>query len=316
MASDADQGHASHLVYRNYFYAKVAGALVAVSLLLYGLHDPVLGASGSTWLGYTLGSVSFGLMAWLAWFGVRKRQFETGRGSVRGWVSAHVYLGLALLVIATLHSGFHFSWNLHTVAYLLLCGVVLSGLYGIAAYALVPPLIIDNRRDLAPRAMLAEIYRLDDAALRLADKLGPEIHGIVSRSVASVRIGGNAWQQLSGRYAGRNDRGLSALAEKRSDQLRRQGGRGKSVLSTQAVDRLETVVVMADQLFESKQPNQADDIKRILDMLSQRKALVERLNKDVTLRARLNIWLYVHVPLTVGLLVAVVAHVLAVFYYF
>jgi len=317
-SSTADEvaGHSSHLVYRNYFYAKVAGALVALALLTYLLYDPLHGHSGSTWLGYTLGTISFGLMVWLAWFGVRKRQFQTGRGSVRAWVSAHVYLGMALLVTATLHSGFHFSFNLHTVAYVLLCAVVVSGLYGILVYSILPRRITENRRDLPPRAMLAEIYRLDDTALRLADKVSPEIHAIVSRSVANVRIGGSAWQQITGRYEGRNDRGLRVLAEKRSDQLRREAGKGKALLSTQALDRLETVVVMADQLFESKQRNQADEIKRILDMLSQRKALVERLNHDVTLRARLNVWLYLHVPLTVGLLVAVLAHVIAVFYYF
>lgn len=308
-------GHASYLAYRNFFYAKAAAALAVVASLLYAWHNPLHGASGSTWLGYGLGIVSLGLMGWLAWFGVRKRQFQTGRGAVRGWVSAHVYLGLALLVTATLHSGFHFSFNLHTIAYLLLCGVVLSGLYGMLVYSVVPPQVTQNRRGLPPRAMLAEIHRLDDTALRLSDKVGPEVHAIVSRSVANVRIGGSAWQQLTGRYAGHNDRGLRALAEKRSDQLRRQSGKGKSVLHTQAVDRLETVVVMADQLFESKQHNQADEIKRILDMLTQRKALVERLNRDVTLRARLNVWLYVHVPLTVGLVVAVLAHVVAVFYY-
>ena len=318
-ASTEEAGHTSHLAYRRYFYAKLALAVVAAAALLYALHDPLLGAHGGTWLGYGLGTVSLGLMGWLAWFGVRKRQYQTGRGAARAWVSAHVYLGLALLVLVTLHSGFRVSWSIHGFAYVLLSGVVLSGLYGVLVYATLPKRITDNRRDLPPRAMLAEIQRLDDTALRLADKSGPEIHAIVSRSVANVRIGGNAWQQITGRYPGRDDRGLRARAEKSRDASRRAATAasvGQPQMITQQMDRMETVAVMADQLFESNRRDQADSIKRILDLLTQRKALVERLNRDVTLRARLNIWLYLHVPLTIGLIAAVIGHLLAVFFYF
>ena len=50
-------------------------------------------------------------------------------------------------------------------------------------------------------------------------------------------------------------------------------------------------------------------------MTSERKALIERINRDTTLRARLNIWLYLHVPLTIALLAALVVHIVSVFLY-
>lgn len=306
----------SYLAHKRYLYAKCAGGVIAFALLLFMAHDPLHGASGGTWLGYSLGVTSLALMIWLAWLGIRKRQYQAGRAQMREWTSAHVYLGLALWVLVTLHTGFRFGANLHFVAYFFLCLVVLSGLYGVVAYASLPDRISKNRRDLAPAAMLIEIQRLDDTALRLADKVSPEIHAIVSRSVANVQIGGNAWQQLTGRYRGKNDRGLQTLSDKRAEQLRRSKSQSDVPLQLQTLQRSETVMMMADQLFDSKKSTQAEDIKRTMDLLAQRKSLVERLNIDITLKARLTIWLFIHVPLTVGLLIAVLAHLIAVFYYF
>lgn len=48
---------------------------------------------------------------------------------VAGWLSAHVYLGTALIVVATLHTGFEFGWSVHTLAYALTLAVVLSGFW-------------------------------------------------------------------------------------------------------------------------------------------------------------------------------------------
>jgi len=61
---------------------------------------------------------------------IRKRSFRSTIGTAIGWLSAHVYLGLAALLIATLHSGMHFGRNVHTVAYVLMCLVTLSGCWG------------------------------------------------------------------------------------------------------------------------------------------------------------------------------------------
>ncbi len=51
-------------------------------------------------------------------------------------------------------------------------------------------------------------------------------------------------------------------------------------------------------------------------MLLQRKAAaLSRIRRHVRIRAMLEIWLYVHVPLTFALIAALAAHIISVFFY-
>src|SRR5690348_7225049 len=118
--AQADRIHESYLRHENWRYLKVAAGLCAVAIVAYLVHDPLDGPNGGTWLGYTLGTIGALLIGWLTWLGVRKRQYGSNLGTVRGWVSAHVYFGLSLVVVATLHTGFQFGANVHTLAYLLM----------------------------------------------------------------------------------------------------------------------------------------------------------------------------------------------------
>jgi hypothetical protein len=43
--------------------------------------------------------------------------------------------------------------------------------------------------------------------------------------------------------------------------------------------------------------------------------MVRRFQRDIQLQGLLQFWLYIHLPLCLGLLVALLAHVLAVFFY-
>ena len=67
--------------------------------------------NGGTATGYALGTVATLLVLWLTALGLRKRWITRGRYSLKAWTSAHVYLGVATLVVATLHTGFQFGWK-------------------------------------------------------------------------------------------------------------------------------------------------------------------------------------------------------------
>lgn len=309
--------HESFLVYRNAFYLKIAVALCVLSFLLYALHDPVEGASGSTWLGYGLGTLGAALIVWLAWFGVRKRQFREGRAPVQAWVSAHVYLGLSLVVVGTLHTGFQLGWNVHTLAWVLMLLVIVSGIYGIVAYTVLPRRITANRNEMEFRAMLEEVQQLNESALSLADRIDPETHAVVARSVGKVRIGGSAWEQLSGRYRTPGDPGaLDQFIKLKRTQLQAQASAGTT---PQRGGRQATIAFVADQIFSAGSARGGDkaseNLQKLLQTIAKRKALLDKVNRDITLRSRLHVWLFLHVPLTIALLAALLAHILAVFFY-
>ena len=55
--------------------------------------------------------------------------------------------------------------------------------------------------------------------------------------------------------------------------------------------------------------------ERVVVLLRKREAQLEQIRRHMRLKAMLEVWLYVHVPLTVMLLAALTAHIVSVFYY-
>ena len=96
--------HETFLAHRGFLYLKIALVLSILSIVLYLVLDYPAGHNGGTWLGYGLGTVGALLIVWLMWFGMRKRSYGAGNWSLKGWLSAHVYLGLSLIIVATLHT--------------------------------------------------------------------------------------------------------------------------------------------------------------------------------------------------------------------
>jgi len=137
--------HEGFLRHRSFRWLKLAAVLCVVAILAYALVDVQPHPNGGSWLGYTLGTIGAGLIVWLALLGVRKRAMTPGAWSLKAWTSAHVYLGLSLIVVATLHTGFQFGWNVHTLAYVLMMLVIASGVWGIAVYASLPAALSANR---------------------------------------------------------------------------------------------------------------------------------------------------------------------------
>ena len=94
--------------------------------------------------------------------------------SLKAWVSAHVYLGLSLIVIATLHTGFQFGWNVHTLAYALMMLVILSGRVRHHRLCQIPPIAVsDNRGETTQKQMLEKIHALDGRLLEVAQPARP-----------------------------------------------------------------------------------------------------------------------------------------------
>ncbi len=290
--------HDSILAYAGKRYLWIALVLSALSLAIYIWHDPVDTPSGGTWLGYTLGGIGAALILWLLAFGLRKRSYRSTLGTVQGWLSAHVYLGTALLLIVSLHSGWQFGWNIHTFAYVLMCAVIFSGMFGVFAYLRYPAQMSANRSDLTRVQMLEELASLDQRALRQAAPLPHEFTEVLQSNRDRTLIGGNLWALLGGR-----DRSRIVLP----------AGGWAAVLTND--DQRAVIDWLSGQLSRSSAGEQTRQIQELLTLLGARRVLLRKLLRDAQIRAWLQIWLYVHIPLSIALLAALIAHVVSVFLY-
>ena len=309
--------HESFVSYRHFFYLKVALGLCLFAILAYALHDPADPPNGGTWLGYTLGTLGAGLIVWLAWFGVRKRTYGGNTSMVSAWLSAHIYLGGALVVIVTLHSGFQLGWNVHTLTYVLTLLVVATGLYGLYAFVAYPTAMTENRGGMTREQMIAEIAELDRECLQLADQVNQEAHKVVLRSIEETVLGGSVREQIFGDPARRSSsqklaQGLDDVRNKLEARIAREVPALDQVRDTE----MTAIGFLAGQaMSEGSGPERLERVSRLFDLITRKRALVERVQRDIQYQARLQWWIYAHVPLTVGLLTALTTHVLSVFFY-
>ncbi len=72
---------------------------------------------------------------------------------------------------------------------------------------------------------------------------------------------------------------------------------------------------MAARVPRAAKRIEAESLHELVALLCRRQALLRRIRRDIRLQAWLKIWLYVHIPMTVGLLAALSVHVLATFMY-
>ncbi len=271
--------HEGFLRLAGFRWLKIALVFSLAAILGYIIADVQPRPNGGSWYGYTLGTIGAGLIVWLALLGVRKRAMTPGGWSLKAWTSAHVYLGLALIVVATLHTGFQLGWNVHTLAYLLMLVVIGSGVFGIVVYSTLPTALSANREEMTESQMVEGIAAVDRQLHDAAQPLSMTYSDLVLAALNEDPFRQGLWRRLSGKYRG-----------------------GATELAIAAC--------------ESAGPIPADPaIARVEALLRRRKAQLDRMRRHLRLKALLEVWLYVHVPVTIALLAALTAHVISVFYY-
>ena len=273
--------HESFLIYKGLKFFWYAIALVFISIVLYIMHNPLVEPNGGSWLGYTLGVISAVLVLWLTWFGIRKRQYALSATKLKVWLSAHIYLGLALVVTATLHSGFQIGWNIHSIAYVFMLLTVLSGVIGVYIYARYPKLMTKNRAGLSLDEMMGQISELDQDILKAGQQLPEEINTALFNAATKTSIGGNIIEKLYPK-------------------------------------NINCPTLEARNLIEKKFADMGlrdQNISRVIALLAKKTKLLRRARRDVQIKVILRIWLFFHIPLAIGLLAALFSHILSVFFY-
>jgi hypothetical protein len=269
-----DSDHVSFLKHKGFRWLWIALVLCGISIAGYLLIDQQPRPNGGSWYGYTLGTIGFGLIIWLSLLGVRKRRINPGVWSLKAWTSAHVYLGLSLIVVGTLHTGFQIGWNVHTLAYVLMLLVIVTGIYGVVVYATLPQSLSANRKEMTRAQMLDALTAIDRQLESAAQPLGRAEADLVIAALEQDVFAGGPLARLTGSYPG--------CATNRA--LRGMGGSGEATT-------------------------------RVAALLEKRREQLDQIRGALRIRAMLEIWLFIHIPLTIALIAALTAHVISVFFY-
>lgn len=281
--------HQGFLEYKGYRYLKLAAWLCVLAAGAYGWHrgtyfrTPGDVGYGGSWMGYALGALAALLVLWLLWLGIRKRRYGASRTTLQGWLSAHVYFGLAAVVVATLHTGLEMGLNLHALVYLLLAVVVGSGIYGVMVYVGEPASMTGNMGDDSVETLLLQLGEIDQQARRLALQLPDEFNQLVSDAAGKTRLQGTLLDHML-RSTARNC--PTARAVLRIEALNRQLGE--------------------DPLRQGRE---------LYQLMLNRRTAVKKIRREFRSVARMRLWLLLHVPLSIALLCALAAHVVSVFIY-
>ncbi len=271
-----DTDHESFLSHKRMRWLKVSVAICLIVIVSYFLVDVEPRHNGGTWYGYTLGTIGAGLIIWLSILGIRKRNISEGRWSLKAWTSAHVYLGLALIVIGTMHTGFQLGWNVHTLAWALMMLVIISGIYGISVYAALPRALSTNKREMTRAQMVEALAAIDRQLETAAQPLDRKESDAVIAALDQDVFRAGFLARLTGKYP--------RCATKR-----------------------------ALRAFPDGSINKAEE--KVSSLLNRRTSQLGQIRRHMRYKALLEVWLFIHIPATIALIAALIAHIVSVFYY-
>lgn len=263
--------------YKNFRWLWINIIFLVILILVYFWDNPLGGRGGGTILGYTYGIIATMAVLYLMWFGIRKRSHYAVHTTLFGCLSAHVWIGIALIIIVPLHCAFSFGFNVHTLAYVLLLLTILSGIVGGVIYVRNPIKVKSHRGEGTIKSLLEQINSISqeidflsknrsDNFLRLYDYLDFVYRPTVSKAILK-----------------------KSLAE---------------------VDREKVAEILA-----SISAKESDDAYRLLTLTTKKRNLAEQVDLEVRLQASFRSWLYLHLPLSFALLATIAVHIFSVLLY-
>jgi hypothetical protein len=258
------------------------------------------GLTGGSPIGLWYGIIGTGLMVYAGLLAAhRKLPRWTWLGARKVWLKGHIWLGLLSAVFLLCHSGFRWGGPLEFVLWLAVIGVLTTGIFGLMLQQVLPRLLTVRVPSEAP---YEQIPHLCQVMRRKADALvdvvcgpfNPEAPNVESTQ-AVIKLVEDSRAQLRTFYEHDVRPYLSLLPPRRSPLAN----------PLQAEARF-TKIGMLSGLAEVK-----EELSELATLCEERRQLAEQERIHFWLHA----WLAVHVPLSAGLLVLVVAHVASALYW-
>jgi hypothetical protein len=254
----------------------ISAVLATAMLIVAGLHHLTLRdvSEASGW-------ILVGALAVLALYNARKKLPFLPLLDSASWLQLHIYLGLLSIILFLIHTGFGLpNGGFETALWFLFAIVASSGVVGLLLSRLVP-----ERLERHGERILFE--RIPDFRTRLSR----EVEALAIRSVTELSS-----TAIANYYARR----LQPF-------FRRASNRSAHLIGYKA-----PVQAMVREIGGIKRYLN-DAGQQILDDIEARVLAKDNLDYQETWQLVLKGWLFVHIPLTYGLLLVVVLHVLLVY---
>ena len=246
----------------------------------YGLNESLRG----TWLTmrWVTGLVGLGGIAVVMTYPVRKPIYRRRAGALRYWLLAHLYFGAVAGVVLLIHGASHGGGLLTSTLMFSFDAVILTGVFGLAAYLIAPRILTSIEGD---------PLLIEDLEGR-RDELRLELKELTEKS----------------------DGGLRSLIDRKMRRhffspvyLVRQFARREPLTAALAKGRLHFRNEIAD--FEEKE-------KRALALRAvERMATLRRVDALIHLHRLMKIWVAPHVISTSIMLVLLIAHIVQVVFF-
>ena len=271
----------SFISYKNYFWLWVSLALVIVCTIAYLLDDPIGGRNGGTVLGYTLGVLSTIGIIYLMWYGIRKRSYYSKMTTLKGVLSSHIWIGIALVIIVPLHSGFSFNLNVHTLTYLVMLLTIFTGIWGVFLFRSYPQALHSQRGGASLKQIASSLYNLTNDI----DELVNQDKQTKSDAYLSV---------------------VNKIYDKKTPSF------WQSVLSKEQEAISQQALAKELSGLNAEEQN---SIISLIGLANKKQTLESKLKEEAKAHTIIRGWLFLHVPLSIGLCVLLFVHIVSVFYY-
>ena len=247
------------------------GLLVASFLiyLWYAAMQPG-GARGGTAIGLAFGIVGYALMLFEGLLGARTRVPVWRLGRAKAWMRGHLWLGLLTLPLILFHANFHFRGPLTLALMLLFFVVYASGIFGAAVQHYLPTLI-------KTRVPMETIY---EEIPNVRKQLREEADRLVQENTIEVE---------------------------HEDKVRFRDAYERTIQPFLAAPQLPGAALSdadkSQQIFEAIRRSLPVPLHPILGDLESICEEDRQLNRQRRMYHWLHMWLVIHVPLSVALVV-------------
>jgi Fe-S-cluster-containing dehydrogenase component/CRP-like cAMP-binding protein len=252
-------------------------AVAIIGIREFGLGQRLIGFLNMRWITGLVGLLG---IAGVMTYPVRRQIYTKRKGALRYWMLAHSYLGVIAGIMILLHGGTNSGGVLTTALMICFDMVILTGLFGIVCYIVVPRLLTKIE---------GEPLLIDDLIAR-RDELERELNDIASSAGP-----------------------LKSLVDKAVSRFLSFGFLLKQYLSRAP---LAEMVAAANRGFESEAAalqNPSDRGK--LDRAIEAAVTIRRADSLILLQRTLKLWLVPHVIFTSLMLALLLVHIIQVIYF-